>query len=310
MNTYIALVKREIYDGINGYFRVPLVLAGLTIALVFLGATGIGELNFVNDIDDHRVENLGDALRLAQMEEGEHLPAAVTGGYWMLSVLTWVALPFVIFFSLLGSLYEERRDRSILFWKSMPVYDWQEVAVKLFVPVVAAPFMFLGIVIAAQLVIAVVLSIAVLFQGGPVLELWPLGLMISGWFSMATHYLIWALWALPVLAWVLFVSAYASRLPFMWAILTPVVIIIAEGSFFETYEFARWLGIQIGGWQGFAFQYMDHDIHGPRDVLNLIFGPAQWKAFTYTLTSGRFWLGLVAAAGLVYGTIELRKRAT
>ena len=310
MNTYIALVKREILDGKNGYFRVPLILAGLTVALVLLGVTGVGELNFVNEIDDHRVRNLGEALELAKQEEGEELPAAVTAGYWGLSILTWFALPFVVFFSLLSSLYEERRDRSILFWKSMPIDDWQEVAVKLFTPVVAAPLIFLGIVIAAQMTIALLLSIAVLFHGGPVLELWPVGLMITGWFSVASHYLIWALWALPVLAWVLFVSAYASRLPFMWAILTPVVIIIAEGMFFETHEFARWLGIQLGGWQDFAFYNFGHDINGPKDVLGLVFGEAQWQAFTYTITSSRFWLGLVVAAGFIFGSIELRKRAS
>ncbi len=310
MNTYIALVKREILDGKNGYIRVPAILAAITIVLVVLSASGLGELNLVEDFDRHEIENIGDALAMAKEREGAELPAAVTVGYWMLSVLTWMAFPFVIFFSLLGSLYEERRDRSILFWKSMPVDDWQEVLVKLFTTVLIAPLIFLAVTIAAQLIIAFFLSIVVLFQGGPVMSLWPLGLMISSWFSAIGHYVIWALWALPALAWVLFVSAYASRLPFMWAVLVPIVIIAAEGMFFETYEVARWIAIQLGAWQDFAFQGVHPNIEGPRDVLGLVFGRAQWEAFTYSVTSGRFWFGLVIAAGFVFGAIELRKRAT
>lgn len=310
MNTYIALVKREILDGKNGYIRVPIILAAITIALVVLSASGVGQISLIDDFERHEIHNLGDALNKAQQEEGAELPAAITVGYWAISILTWMAFPFVIFFSLLSALYEERRDRSILFWKSMPIDDWQEVLVKLFVPVVVGPAIFLAVTIAAQLVVAFFLSFVVLFQGGPVLELWPLGLMISSWFSAISHYLIWALWALPLLAWVLFVSAYASRLPFMWAILVPAVIFIAEGMFFETYEVLRWVGIQLGGWQDFAFNDMHPNIDGPRDVLGLIFGRAQWEALTYSLGAPRFWFGLIVAAAFVYGSIELRKRAT
>jgi len=312
MNTYLALVKREVLDGKNGYIRVPIILAGLTVAMVILSSLGVGELNLIRDIDHHEVHNIGDALNLAQQEEAADLPAAVTAGYWVISALMWVSFPFVIFFSLLSTLYEERRDRSILFWKSMPVDDWQEVAAKLFTIVLVTPVIFLCVAIAAQLVSALFLSIVVLFQGGPVLALWPLGFMISSWFSMLGHYILWALWALPVLAWVLFVSAYASRLPFMWAILTPVVIIIAEGTFLETHVFAEWLGRQLGGWQEWALDDLGRgmDIRGPRDALNMVFGAAQWEALKFSLSSMRFWSGLVIAGGFVYGAIELRKRGT
>lgn len=310
MNTYIALAKREILDGKNGYIRVPVILAAITIALVVLSAAGIGEVSLIDDFDRHDIHNLGDALERGAIEEPEEMPAGITVGYWAISILTWMAFPFVLFFSLLSALYEERRDRSILFWKSMPVDDWQEVLVKLAVPVVGAPLFFLAVTIAAQLVIAFLLSIVVLFQGGPVLELWPLGLMIGSWISAIGYYLIWALWALPVLAWVLFVSAYANRLPFMWAILVPVVIMVAEGLFFDTHEVLRWVGIQMGGWEEYAFGRTSGHVDGPRDALAMFFGRVQWEALTYSLGSLRFWTGLLVAAGFTYGAIELRKRAS
>jgi ABC-2 type transport system permease protein len=310
MNTSIALIKREILDGKNGYIRVPLILAGLTIALVLLTSVGVGELNFIDGFKSGKIQNLGEGLELAKQEKAGELPAAVTVGYWALSILTWMAFPFVVFFSLLSSLYEERRDRSILFWKSMPIDDRQEVLAKLFTTVIVCPLIFLVIAIAAQLIIAFLLSIVVLFQGGPVSSLWPVGLMLSSWFSAFGHYLLWALWALPVLAWVMFVSAYAERLPFMWAILTPVVLVIAENMFFDTHTILSWIGIQLGAWQDFAFAHYNEDPTGPRDVLNIMFGRAQWEGLLYSLTSLRFWSGLVIAAGFVFGSIELRKRGT
>lgn len=308
MNTSIALIKREILDGKNGYIRVPLILAALTVSLVLLTSVGVGELNFIDDFDRTEIQNFGEGLEIAKAEKGDELPAAVTVGYWALSVLTWMAFPFVVFFSLLGSLYEERRDRSILFWKSMPVDDWQEVLAKLFTTVIVCPMIFLAIAIAAQLTIAFLLSIVVLFQGGPVSSLWPVGLMLSSWFSALGHYVLWALWALPVLAWVMFVSAYANRLPFMWAILTPLVLVIAESMFFDTHTIISWIGIQLGGWQDIAFAHYEDSVSGPRDVLNVIFGRAQWDGLGYSLASPRFWTGLVIAGGFVFGSIELRKR--
>lgn len=309
MSTYVALVKREILDNKNVFIWVPLILAGITLSLVVLSALGVGQLNLLDEIRDHDIKNLGEALKYAKEREPDELPSAITGGYWLVTFLTWAFLPVVLFFSLLGTLHEERRDRSILFWKSMPVDDWQEVLAKFVTIVFFAPLIFLAVAAAVQLVTAFFLSFLVLFQGGPVLSLWPLGLMIVSWFSAFGQYLVWVLWALPLLAWVLFVSAYANRLPFLWAILTPVVIIAVEGMFFETYEFARWIAIQLGGWQDFAYREIVDDLEGPRDVLNLVFGQAQWAAFKYSVTSPRLWVGLVIAAGFVFGSIELRKRA-
>ncbi|WP_286828848.1 MULTISPECIES: hypothetical protein [Kordiimonas] len=313
MNTFTALIKREILDGMNGYIRVPAILAALSVFLVIVSTIGFGAtIEFDGVFDRHpEVSNLGEAVEMAaNSDKGEHeLPAAVTLSYWVMGGISWVALPFVIFFSLLSSLYEERRDRSILFWKSMPVADWQEVLAKLVTPVVVAPLVFLGVAVAAQLLIAFFLSIVVLFQGGPVLEMWPLATMLGTWAVFVTQYAVSTLWVLPLLAWVLFVSSYASRLPFMWAVLPPAVIAAVEGILFETTRFLEWFGVHLGGWQAYAYHDLNPDIDGPRDFLNLVFGGVQMEGLTYTLSSGQFWLGLVIAGGFVYGAIEMRKRA-
>ncbi|MCJ9430803.1 hypothetical protein [Kordiimonas marina] len=311
MKTFVALVKREFLDGKNGYFRTPLILAGLTVAMVVLSVAGFGTVIHIEDIQLDDVHNLGDVLTRAVAQKPEHVPAGIALAYWGMSTMTWIAFPFVVFFSLLSSLYEERRDRSILFWKSMPVADWQEVLAKLVMPVFVAPFIFLGIVIAAQLAIALLLSLVVMFQGGPVLALWPLGFMFKGWFSMGFQYLIMALWALPLFAWVLLVSAYANRMPFLWAVLTPIVLIVGEDLVLGTHRLAGWIGEHMAGWQRDAYHdiSVNGHIEGPRDLYQIAIGHLQWDAISYSFTSLHFWLGLVVAAGFIWGAIELRKRA-
>lgn len=312
MKTFQALIKREILDGKNGYIWAPVVLAAITVLLLFLSVLGFGNMIEIHGMEEHNINNFGDALTRLTEKEPEDISAAMTFGYWSMGSLPWIAFPFVVFFSLLSSLYEERRDRSILFWKSMPVADWQEVLAKLFVPVVIVPIIFMAVVIVSQVAIAFFLTIVVLFQGGPILELWPLGLMISTWFSGLGMYYIYALWALPMLAWVLLVSSFANRLPFLWAALVPAVMAAVEGIFFETTGVLRWIAIHIGGWTEFAYRDYAREIHidGPRDLLDFVVGGPQLEAISYTLSSGEFWAGLIVSAAFVFAAIEIRKKAT
>ncbi len=309
MRTFSALVKREALDGKNGYFYVPLILTGITLALVILSTLGLGNTFYLGNMENEGIHSLADAMNMAAEEDPQEMPAGMTLLYWMTTGLSWIAFPFVIFFSLLGALYEERRDRSILFWKSMPVSDWQEVLAKFFTPLIIAPLAFLGIVIAAQITIALYFSVLMLVQGGPAAALWPLGLMISSWFSFLVHYLLWMLWALPLLAWLLFVSSFAARMPFLWAILVPVVLVVVEGMFFNSNQIGSWIGLHMGAWQDGAYMSANYDIDGPRDILKVVMGGIQWQGLTYTLANLHFWFGLLVTGGFIAGAIHMRKRA-
>lgn len=312
--TMIALTKREFLEGKNGYFWTPVILAGVMIALVIFSAAGFGNLGVWDHGDRIDVANISDALSMAQEEaaregKGHELPAAVTLLYWALSTVTGLALPFVILFSLLSALYEERRDKSILFWKSMPVADWQEVLAKLIMPAFGAPLIFLGVVFAAQFAIALFLSVIVLFQGGPVGELWPLGLMLASWWQGIALGFFKILWMLPIMTWLLFVSAFSNRMPFLFAILPPIVLMAVEAIMFETSSFGEWLGLHLGGWQFDNLVDRDIDINGPRDLLDFITGISIFELMEQTFLDIRFWLGSLVAGGLFFGCVEFRKRA-
>ncbi len=309
MNTFSALVKREVLDGKNGYIRVPVILTGITLILMVLSSLGLGSFMTFDGMKQEGINNLADVLNTLANKEPGDMSAGITGIYWLATGLVWVAFPFVIFFSLLGALYEERRDRSILFWKSMPVSDWQEVVAKFFTPVIMTPLFFLGVVIAAQIFIATFLSMLMVVQGGPVLGLWPLSLMVSSWLTFVVHYTLWLLWALPVLAWLLFVSSYASRMPFLWAVLAPIVLIVVEAMFFRSNMIANWFGLHLGGWQGEAYGALEGHIDGPDQAMQMLLGQAALEGLRYTLGSVQFWIGLVISGGLVFGAIKMRQRA-
>jgi len=308
MNIFKALVMREILDGKSFYIRTPAILASLTVVLLVLSTLILGEIH-LDTVNGNEVKNIGEGMALLQQKEPEEVSSAVTLMYWGITMLTWFAFPFVIFFSLLGTLYEERRDRSIMFWKSMPVADWQEVLAKLFVPLIVAPLIFLGVTIATQLVISIFMGIVVLFQGGPALEMFPLGLMFTSWVILLGHYLMGMLWGLPLLAWLLLVSAFANRVPFLWAVLPPFVLVAIEGIFLKSYSVAKWIGIHMGGWREALENRIVQNIDGPRDVFNLVINAGLTESAAITFSSLNMWVGIVIAAGFTYAAIEMRKRA-
>ena len=312
LKKFTALVKREFIEHKNGYFWIPAVLVSIVVVILILSLMGAGRVQ-MGDLEVHGIANLSDGLMRMQQEMGHDnisFGSKVAGMYWVPMIPAAIALGFVVFFSLLGSLYEERRDRSVLFFKSMPVSDTQEVLAKLVTAVLVAPLGFLAIVIAGQLIVALLLSLIVLVQGGPVGLLWPLGDMIIGWVSMSLFYGLFALWQLPNFAWLLLVSSFAPRMPFVFAVLPPIVLVIVEGIFFGSEHIGKLLGSRAEGF-GMA---IEKSIPVHSDVAVAEFTASMslelfLNGLVNTLASGSFWMGLVVAGGMLWGAIELRKRS-
>jgi len=140
------------------------------------------------------------------------------------SVFFTVVMSFVIFFYLLGSLYDDRKDRSILFWKSLPASDTLTVASKLLAAMFIIPAFFLAITIITHVLMAIIGSLMVLgADGNP----WSLFLSVvnpfKAWGMIAASYLAQSVWALPLYGWLMLVSAFAPRVPLLFATLPPLV---------------------------------------------------------------------------------------
>jgi ABC-2 type transport system permease protein len=202
-----------------------------------------------------------------------------------------------IFYSL-DALYGERRDRSILFWKSLPVSDLTTVLSKFAIPLVILPLLSFAIAVVTQFVM-LLLSSAVLLGSG--LSVGTLGTRMS-FFHMSLMLLyhiltVHGLWYAPIYGWLLLVSAWAPRAPFIWAFLPPFVIWGVEKIAFRTSHFLALLQYRVSGPEASTTTARSGNMMEMISALT----PAQFFS-----TPG-LWVGLAIAAIFLAIAVRLRR---
>lgn len=198
-----------------------------------------------------------------------------------------------VFYSL-DALYGERRDRSILFWKSLPISDSTVVISKLAIPILILPLLSFVITAATELPMLAIKSVVFAGSGVNVTGAWTL----ESFFRVPAIWLyhlvtVHGLWYAPLYCWLLLVSAWAPRAPFLWASLPGFVIYGVEKIAFNTSYFLDMLKYRLmGSGTGMAEHQQD---------------------FTSTLIPHHFlstpglWTGLAVAAVFLYATVQLRR---
>src|SRR5262249_49469539 len=198
-------------------------------------------------------------------------------------------------FYCLDALYGERRDRSILFWKSLPVSDVTAVISKLVIPILILPLLSFVITVATQLLMLVISSVVFAGSGINIAGAWTLASFLRVPAIWLYHLVtVHGLWYAPLYCWLLLVSAWAPRAPFMWAFLPPFVVYGVEKIAFNTSYFLNMMRYRFEGPQsGMAAEHQ--------------------QDFTSTLIPHHFlstpglWMGLVVAAVFFYATVRLRR---
>ena len=227
---YIALIRRELWEH-RAIFVTPLVIG----TIVTLGT--LTALMFVGDFQ----RELNMAIFGAQNVAGEfERRAALTAFFGGTSWLFLLGLGVLTVFYALDALYAERKDKSILFWRSLPVTDAETVISKLVTAVLVIPAIAIAGIIVTHLVNLVITSLWVASKGGSAGTLiWGSVPFFDNW--MATILVIYAtaIWMSPFLGWLLFVSAWTKRAPLMVAFLPLVLIPMIEGIFLRSAHFAE-----------------------------------------------------------------------
>jgi ABC-2 type transport system permease protein len=140
-----------------------------------------------------------------------------------------IALFFVVFFYGIGALYNDRSDRSALFWKSLPISDSSTVLSKVAAATVLAPVLATFAVIALQLGFLVLMSLYALLHGiNPFPLLWSPTHLVALWVKLFLMLPVNALWALPTIGWLLLCSSFARSKPFLWAVMLPIFAGVAN----------------------------------------------------------------------------------
>lgn len=212
-----------------------------------------------------------------------------------------MAVAFIVgVFYCFDALYGERRDRSILFWKSLPVSDRTTVLSKAAIPLVVMPLIIFAIVVASHTVILVFSSMVLAISGLNATALLGDVKLVQRQFAFLYGLIAVALWHAPIYAWMLLVSAWARRAVFLWAVLPIASIAAMETIMFGSSHFASFLGYRVVGWFGVAFRAPEksgaHSVNPLSEIT-----PANF------LTTPGLWIGLAFAAAFLTAAIRLRR---
>ena len=273
-------LRRELWENRSVYVAPPAVAAVVVLGFA-INASPLME----------KMRNLA-ALEPAKQVAMAVVPFSVAAS--LVLVTGW----FVAVFYCLDALNAERRDRSILFWKSMPVSDATTVAAKLAVVALIVPAVSVAVALATQALMLAVSAAVLAAKGVAPATLWsalPLsGMTLVMLYGVAVH----VLWFAPIYGWLLMVSAWARRAVFAWAFLPFFAASAAETVAFGTQYIAAFLKGRIVG--GMALAFTPGSLQSPITELS-------------QLTPGRFlgslglWLGLVFAALCIVATVQLRR---
>jgi ABC-2 type transport system permease protein len=273
MNTLYWSVRRELWEN-RSIYLAPLIVGGVVLFGFFIG--------------------LAKLPARVQAATSENMHQVIESPYVIGAMMLMATQLVVSIFYCLDALYGERRDRSLLFWKSMPVSDLTTVLAKALIPMLVLPLLTWAITVATQTVM-LSLSGAVLAANGLDASLVSSHLSLSGivWYNAGHLVAFHGLWYSPLYAWLLLVSAWATRVPFLWAVLPPAALIVVERIAFNSRVVALLLqdlfmgGAEpSGGVPGMTMEGMSP----PADFL---------------LRPG-LWVGLALTAALLAGAIRLR----
>lgn len=297
--SFAMLVRREFWEH-RGLVWAPVITAALLVVLTFVGNAQTGGLTI--QVDGAQAGFMREMSGASQLKFfGVFIGA-------MLVPQLLVAL-IVLFFYLLDCLYTERRDRSILFWKSLPVSDSATVLAKVCVALVAVPLFVYAISIVVSALSFAAIAIKVAGTPYAALGTWHTGAWLAIQGTLLVNLLVASLWYAPVAAFLLLVSAWAPRAVLLWAILPPVLLSIAERVALGTQHVSDFLGDRLWGY----FQAMG--MAGPQSRASAGAGSgAEVMADLYRridvsplLASAELWLGVAAAAAMIWGAIRLRR---
>ncbi|HWU75486.1 MAG TPA: hypothetical protein VN043_03195 [Rhodanobacter sp.] len=320
-NNIYWLVKREFWEHRGSFLWAPVItgsvvlllsLMGIITAEVFRMRSGV----HINGIDFNAITAHMDADALTSL--GNAFDLSIMSPAVLIGIVMFV----VIFFYCLGSLYDDRRDRSILFWKSMPIADRDTVLSKVACATLLAPAIAVVTSIVTGLLLLLMLTITASLHGA---NLWQM-LTLTHPFRVTANMLgmipLYAVWTLPTVGWLMLCSAWARSKPFLWALIIPVgsgvlvswfnlmgLFSLSDGWFWNNVVGRALLSLFPGGWlpgqlagnvsSKFGQAAADnHRILG--DMLDLSHNYA-------VIVSPQFLIGAAAGVAMLAGAIWFRR---
>ncbi|MGH8113795.1 MAG: ABC-2 transporter permease [Rhodanobacteraceae bacterium] len=312
------LLKREYWESRRGFLwaQIWAVAAILIITILGIIAGEVFRARFGGSENLHMGMNLSEMLRNGMSHNMVDVVKSLDMTMLLFGVVSAVVLFFVVFFYLLGALYDDRKDRSILFWKSLPLSDTSTVISKAVAAIIIAPLVAVVVVLAGYIGAQIVMSLWFLAHGlNPFGLLWAHTDPFSVWLHLLVMVPVNAVWALPTVGWLLFWSAAVRSKPFLWAVVIPIIAGVLN----------TWIGLL--GLPHISAEFFWGDLVG-RALLSVIpgswiapnshqigvhfmgsgdFGRISYSSMAHAFATPQMWIGAAVGIALIAAAIWFRR---
>ena len=298
MKSLKTLIQRELQEHKWGFVYLPWIVAAfmsLVVILVYLGLTEVTTENFNFSTE---IYSNPDVIKAMQESTVDQRREAIRASLLVLGSPLVIALGFALLAFSLSTFFDERKDKSIIFWRSLPVSDTYTVFSKLLVATVVAPLLVMPALLFLHLVSvtagSVFLAASDLFPFTWAWKAYP-------WFDwIRVIFSLWVqtLWLLPVLTWIMLAGAY-SRKPVVAAILPPVVLVLVENVALSSNLFFNSLLERLQPWSR-ASSF-------PKEYENL--AVSEMSDIPLLFVMSEFWIGILISAIFIYLTIYFRSKS-
>ena len=289
-----AMIVREIQEHKVAFVYAPFFVSFIlcfVIASVYFGGTSIqtDQFNFSTEYYDEEIRQAMQSVSSISRID------IVRTGLLVLGFPILLTVGFGLLAYSLSTFADERKDRSLIFWRSLPVSDLTTVLSKVFVVTLIVPLMVLPYIILLQLV--AMTSASIFFATNDIVSFsWLWGsYIITDWFRIIFSLWAQALWSLPLFLWLMLAGTFAAR-PIAGAIVPPVILIVLEGVILKTNLVLEFIENRIGFWSrsdSFPKEYQELRVVDITDILLLF-------------STQAFWIGILASVILVAGIVYFR----
>ncbi|MGH8030813.1 MAG: hypothetical protein ACREO8_00230 [Luteimonas sp.] len=322
------LLQREFWEHKGGFFWAPLIAGGISLLLTLMMIIGglvavhraiaSGDLQMetfnINGMD------LGQLIGQMSADEAVEFGQGINLTLFLSSLWPFIVLGFVVFFYCLGALYDERKDRSVLFWKSLPVSDTQTVLSKVVTATIVGPLLAVAASVVTMFGFMIMISIvAAIYGGNPWTLIWSPGNPLRVIAFNLAWIPVYALWSLPTVGWLMLCSSWARTKPFLWALMVPIF----AGIFVSWFRLMNLFDLGAGWfWQHVVGRVLLGTVPS-MDLLYRSINDGEIKGFDNldaflrdvsplnqltSLASPALWIGAVIGAAMIVAAIELRRR--
>ena len=298
INHQIVLVRREIWEH-RAIFVVPAVISVLLILMTVTGQIQVTMHDKIVNLTIVFLSNVTDQERALIFD-------IVLG---LMGIIFAMAMWTVTVFYCLDALYAERKDKSILFWRSLPITDAETIISKLLIALLVIPLITVAVVFVTDIVVLLVLSIWVAIQGGDANHLiWNSVSLIDSWVAISFFVFALPLWLSPFVGWFLFVSGFVKKMPLMLAFLPIIILPMLEAMTSKTTVF----------WDAFFVRTVTPPLFDGGEIIEMLHDGEFRRAaesvdlmgainFGTFLSSPGLWTGLIVCGLLTTAAIYVRR---